>query len=540
MNRDMFNPHRSLRFGSLRGRDVQGNMDYYMFQRKYEPPTSDYDKDDYLWNYYRGELRSQFGDNAYPLEADNIPYNNYAKYNLSFRHTGSLTGKTPLIYDGDWTYHDMIKDPRGWTNEPLWQEMRRMNENRFWNQPFTDSLRKDLGDIQDPHDRNEAMKWWYDYMRGTHYTMFGTSEENLIKGGPPGDINKHTIGEKIAHQIARTGEKTMFHKSTTNLSNDMTIAGYRSIPGHKYDVPRYGILYGMGPLSDRKTAMALTKFENVFGNQRLMSTVSKSLRKLSEQRSILLNYLSDNIKTDSKASANKKSVGLVADMLSLMGFTIHDLADKSKEQDVKKGNKLTMPPDVKRFVESLYNMPDSRKMDINGSILMHLSGALSDTRKGAFNLQYTQQIKELKESMIKKTPVNDLQRKINNVITKIKDTGKENILNKNVENKLEGGVNKHVSVFLKDTSKHAPNYKQAIPGDVVRLQPEMYLPDEIMKLMPKKLRERVEDPRLNSQVELPDNIDHIMYSQSITANNEHKPFNRPEQGQEINEFEWEF
>jgi len=450
-------------------------MARWMFQNRYEPETNPYDDVDYrMWNYYRDCLRDQSGNINNLFDKDIASHNRYSGAKLNLTYGGYYNTSSPYIYDGTWTWGDMNRDNRGWWPTPRFDEMVRINANEYQNYPFTDSLVHTDEHEQDPGERNDALKWWLDYLRSTRMNFFETSRSNLIKGTTL--YNNVSVSEKIVDQISRTPQKTLYFRSTKNLSNDVALPGHRSVPGHRYTVSRYGFLEGMAPLLPHKSAMKIYQYDpEVFDDSHLMSSVASKLRKLSESRSIIEKIITENYE-DSK-SQDPRSIKLASDIIALMGLTEYELRDQSSTMEPSSQPELKLRPNATKLIETLMDMPDSTKRSLSSSLLSHINNILSTPRRLLSNISYSHEpgdttpnapgsraIPEYIQSVLKytrgtQTPANSKQ--IN--------MGKTPGLSPPVSTTTQQ------SILLRDSSKKAVKYSTKLPDPHTKVDPE-YIP----------------------------------------------------------------
>jgi len=365
-----------------RGRPGYGNMDYYMFQRRYQRPTEEdtYDSREVVREYQRDVMRDMIETNGPLLESDIRGTHNLGREWLNMREMGLRASSDPRIYDDQGYYHDfMDQDPRSWTGEHRWDNFRNIVENRIWGYPFADSLEKDSIDEMSPFERIERLRWWLDYMRATHWNFFSTSKENYINGGVMVLGRNRAQNELLVHQLTKTPSHTLWNSSTTVLSNDIRYPGYLSVPDHEVDVGRYGLVYGLAPFMDHNSAVNLIRGEDIFQDSKQMRDLSCRFRNLSETRQLLNNFIWETLPGDEHQSDPRK-VGMVSEIVALMDLTATDLTDHTFE--IKPGQMPRMSEPAKLLVEQLMSMPDSERAMVRKTLLQEVS--LAASRRNTF------------------------------------------------------------------------------------------------------------------------------------------------------------
>lgn len=363
-------------YGTRQGRPGDQNMDYYMTQRRYQGASSNYDTYETMRNYMKETLRDTTESSDGPLMEDSImpsPRRNLGQNQLNLREGGMWAASDPRIYEGSYYFDFMDPDDRAWTNDPRYDNMRKINENRFQSMPFLDELSMSSIGPQDPYDRLEKVRWWIQFLRSTN-TNFQDSLTQYSMGYEVPHFNR-ALNEMIAYQLMGTPEHSLYHESNVRMSNDLTYgAGYRSIPDHRVPTARYGIPAGLAPFMDHKSSVSLYQGDNIFKDTCMMNNLKYKFRDLSEIRSLLDKFINESMK-DSKLISNPKNVQLTSQILSSLGLTHTDLIDHTFQTspttskslfDKNTGKPLPQISQQGRsLIEYIMKMPDSEKLSLN-------------------------------------------------------------------------------------------------------------------------------------------------------------------------------
>jgi hypothetical protein len=366
--------------------------------------TTPYDYQNRFRDYASNILRDPRGDDGPKLESDIRTNYNMSQQRINLATYGSKSEKTPLIYDSDWTFHDMDRDVRGWSGEHRWEEKRKMDDRRYNLLPMADDLDKVPEGLMDPLLQMHAIKIWDRYLQATRFTNFGVTVDNLLK--PVYNLRSTTAPtSNSAWEIMASIETNPFYRrSNTAISNDITMPGHMSVPDHKIETQKYGVLYGMAPLLDHESAMRIYSNENVYKDNMLMEKMAKRLRRLSDIRQAIEKVIVENGR-EKFTEESPRSIGLTSELLSLMGFTHFDLKEgRQDEQRANNPGMLQAHNDMKDFVHTLHNISDSQKEYTCKKIIGEYCIAMGDTRRALSNISRGQKIDDVKEYLAGKMP----------------------------------------------------------------------------------------------------------------------------------------
>lgn len=422
--------------------------------------TTPYDYRDRYLDYAKNVLRDPRGDDGPKREEEVRTNYNLSQQRINMATFGSKSELSPLLYDSDWTFDDMQRDPRGWTNQPRYEEMRKINDRRFNLLPMADDLDKMPEGFMDPLLLNHSIKIWDRYLQATRFTNFGSTEENMLKAVY--NLQSHRQpGNNTAWEIVKSIETNpLFKRSNIVLSNDITLGGHLSVPDHKVEPQKVGVLYGMAPFLDHQSAMRTYANENVYKDSQMMEKMIKRLRSLSAARSALETVITENAK-DTGLEYDPKGTRLTSELLSLMGFTEHDIKE-GRQDEVSASNpgRLQAHRDMKMFVEKLQSMPDSEKEFACSKIVGELSHALGDVRRAVSNVVRGHKASEVREALSNKMPGTEVSN-LNKTLIELNRDVREALSNK-MPTSMQGLRSPQQHLVTRDTSKAIKSYK--MPG----------------------------------------------------------------------------